>query len=259
MAAIWRRSSQLHRLPFHLQSLRVISARPLAARLLAHPPSPAQDPYILRNHLGSLECRLCLTLHTNEGSYLAHTQGKKHQTNLARRAAREAQQQATWADAQRLITGPGHAETEKKRFIKIGRPGYKITKVREPSATNDDDEESGGRMGLLFQVHLPEIKEGVRPLHRFMGSFEQHVELQNRAWQYLVVRLAPLFASPASLAADARRASGGGRAIRDDCVQAAGARDRSLGWRAVQCHAGRKAKGGAGHVEQLGRRYQDFQ
>ncbi|PWN96722.1 hypothetical protein FA09DRAFT_331183 [Tilletiopsis washingtonensis] len=191
MAAIWRRSSQLHRLPFHLQSLRVISVRPLAARLLAHPPSPAQDPYILRNHLGSLECRLCLTLHTNEGSYLAHTQGKKHQTNLARRAAREAQQQATWADAQRLITGPGHAETEKKRFIKIGRPGYKITKVREPSSTNDDDEESGGRMGLLFQVHLPEIKEGVRPLHRFMGSFEQHVELQNRAWQYLVVAAEP--------------------------------------------------------------------
>ncbi|KAG1757775.1 hypothetical protein EDB19DRAFT_1891471 [Suillus lakei] len=50
----------------------------------------AKDPYILRNHLGSLECRLCLTLHTNEGSYLAHTQGKKHQTNLARRAARDA-------------------------------------------------------------------------------------------------------------------------------------------------------------------------
>jgi len=31
-----------------------------------------------------------LTLHTNEGSYLAHTQGKKHQNNLAQRAAKEA-------------------------------------------------------------------------------------------------------------------------------------------------------------------------
>ena len=28
-------------------------------------------------------------MHTNEGSYLAHTQGKKHQINLARRAQRE--------------------------------------------------------------------------------------------------------------------------------------------------------------------------
>ena len=65
----------------------------------------------MRNHLGSYECKLCLTLHTNEGivqglygncgditccrllpgSYLAHTQGKKHQINLARRAAREKQ------------------------------------------------------------------------------------------------------------------------------------------------------------------------
>lgn len=43
----------------------------------------------MKNHLGSYECKLCLTLHANEGSYLAHTQGKKHQTNLARRAAKD--------------------------------------------------------------------------------------------------------------------------------------------------------------------------
>lgn len=78
-----------------------------------------KDPYFMKNHLGSYECKLCLTLHNNEarkciislakknkkpvsilhlcllvimqtfklssllqGSYLAHTQGKKHQTNL---------------------------------------------------------------------------------------------------------------------------------------------------------------------------------
>lgn len=49
-----------------------------------------KDPYIMKNHLGSYECKLCLTLHNNEGNYLAHTQGKKHKTNLARRAAKEA-------------------------------------------------------------------------------------------------------------------------------------------------------------------------
>ena len=43
------------------------------------------DPYFMRNHLGSYECKLCLTLHMNEGSYLAHTQGKRHQQNLKRR------------------------------------------------------------------------------------------------------------------------------------------------------------------------------
>lgn len=38
----------------------------------------AKDPYLMRNHLGTYECKLCLTLHTNEGNYLAHTQRKKH-------------------------------------------------------------------------------------------------------------------------------------------------------------------------------------
>src|SRR5205085_3206604 len=49
-----------------------------------------KDPYFMKNHLGIYECRLCLTLHNNEANYLSHTQGKKHQTNLARRAAKEA-------------------------------------------------------------------------------------------------------------------------------------------------------------------------
>ena len=45
----------------------------------------SKDPYFMRNHLGTYECKLCLTLHNNEGNYLAHTQGKRHQQNLARR------------------------------------------------------------------------------------------------------------------------------------------------------------------------------
>lgn len=78
----------------------------------------AKDPYILRTHLGTLECRLCLTLHINEGSYLAHTQGKKHQTNLARRAAKDNKEQefAYQPPAQQDLV-------RKKVFVKIGRPG----------------------------------------------------------------------------------------------------------------------------------------
>jgi hypothetical protein len=49
----------------------------------------AKDPYLVRNHLGSYECKLCLTLHRDEANYLAHTQGKKHQQGLARRAHME--------------------------------------------------------------------------------------------------------------------------------------------------------------------------
>jgi splicing factor 3A subunit 2 len=39
----------------------------------------------MKNHLGSYECKLCLTIHIGEGSYLAHTQGKRHQENISRR------------------------------------------------------------------------------------------------------------------------------------------------------------------------------
>lgn len=171
-----------------------------------------QDPYILRNHLGGLECRLCLTLHTNEGSYLAHTQGKKHQTNLARRAARESRDNPA---AQQQMLAAMQASQKNvvpvKHFIKIGSPGYQVplfclrlsalshgadgryrasqaTKVRDPIT---------GQLGLLFQVHYPQIAQGIKPRHRFMSSYEQHKEPPNRAWQYLLVAsLSPSLLSP---------------------------------------------------------------
>ena len=130
-----------------------------------------QDPYILRNHLGSLECRLCLTLHTNEGSYLAHTQGKKHQTNLARRAARDAK------DTQ-LMIAPAASTVQRKVFLKIGRPGYRVTKVRDADT---------GKEGMMVQVHLPQVKAGVLPRRRFMSAWEQRKEPPNKAYQYLIV------------------------------------------------------------------------
>ena len=77
-----------------------------------------KDPYIIKNHLGTYECKLCLTVHPNEGNYLAHTQGKRHQSNLGRRAAMEAKNAAPVQMVQR--------EPVKKRVMKIGRPGYKV-------------------------------------------------------------------------------------------------------------------------------------
>merc|ERR1711959_544222 len=85
----------------------------------------AKDPYFMKNHLGSYECKLCLTLHNNEGNYLAHTQGKRHQQNLARRAAKEAQDAVPDPQPQSRSKGP-------KKTVKIGRPGYRVTKQRDP-------------------------------------------------------------------------------------------------------------------------------
>lgn len=151
----------------------------------------SKDPYFMKNHLGTYECRLCLTIHTNEGSYLGHTQGKKHQNNLARRAAREAAQSGG-GGALGAVLGTSAAAAAaavastpvipKKNFVKIGRPGYKITKLRDPES---------GIPGLLFQLYYPDSRPGVRPLHRFMSAFEQRVEQPNRLYQYLVVACEP--------------------------------------------------------------------
>ncbi|XP_017351918.2 splicing factor 3A subunit 2 [Ictalurus punctatus] len=134
-----------------------------------------KDPYFMKNHLGSYECKLCLTLHNNEGSYLAHTQGKKHQTNLARRAAKEAKE----APAQ---PAPEKVKVEVKKFVKIGRPGYKVTKQRDPEI---------GQQSLLFQIDYPEIAEGIGPRHRFMSAYEQRIEPPDRRWQYLLLAAEP--------------------------------------------------------------------
>lgn len=146
----------------------------------------AKDPYFMKNHLGTYECRLCLTIHTNEGSYLGHTQGKKHQANLARRAAREAAQNPSAALAGPVpppTAVPGAAPSVPKRtWVKIGRPGYKIMKIRDPLTKY---------LGFLFQIHYPNIRPGEIPRHRIMSAFEQKVEVPNRLYQYLIIVAEP--------------------------------------------------------------------
>lgn len=134
-----------------------------------------KDPYFMKNHLGQYECKLCLTLHNNEGSYLAHTQAKKHQQNLAKRAAKEAK------DSQ-ILPALEKPRPDVKRFVRIGRPGYKVTKQRDPES---------GQHSLFFQVDYPEVAEGIRPRHRFMSAYEQRMEPPDRQWQYLLFAAEP--------------------------------------------------------------------
>jgi len=133
-----------------------------------------KDPYFMKNHLGSYECRLCLTLHTNEGSYLAHTQGKKHQTNLARRQAKEAKET--------VVLPQPKIKVQKKKTMKIGRPGYKVVKQRDPET---------GQKSLLFQIEFAEIDPNFIPKHRIMSAYEQKVEVPDKNYQYLLFAAEP--------------------------------------------------------------------
>ena len=134
-----------------------------------------KDPYFFKNHLGSYECRLCLTLHMNEGSYLAHTQGKKHQSNLQKRIAREAKQ------------GLIHQQVKKKvrrnyGITKIGRPGYKVIKDKLPGSE---------QRTLLFEIEYKEILEGTRPDYRIFNAFEQKMENPDNNYLYLLFAADP--------------------------------------------------------------------
>jgi splicing factor 3A subunit 2 len=153
----------------------------------------AKDPYFMRNHLGSYECKLCLTLHSNDGNYLAHTQGRRHQNNLRRRAAAEARRMpppragdlrgvAGLGGAGAGFGAAGRVERPAVRAVRIGRPGYQITKQREAGS---------GRLSLLFQVKYPEIQAGLQPRHRFMSAFEQRREKPDGRYQYLLFAAAP--------------------------------------------------------------------
>lgn len=149
-----------------------------------------KDPYFMRNHLGSYECKLCLTLHSNEGNYLAHTQGRRHQNNLRRRAAAESRKfpvagrTGSLTDASINRSGGSRSGDgiQKRRAIRIGRPGYQITKQRDPLT---------GQLSLLFQIKYPEIQSGLQPRHRFMSAFEQRREKPDKRYQYLLFAADP--------------------------------------------------------------------
>ena len=127
---------QIHFPPITSNSLSPHSLRRLAMEKI----DLSKDPYFMRNHVGTFECRLCLTVHTNEGSYLAHTQGKKHQVNLARRQQRE-KQAAEQGPGGTAVSVPTNI-VKKTGGVKIGRPGYKVTKCRDPDTK---------QMALLFE------------------------------------------------------------------------------------------------------------
>lgn len=69
-----------------------------------------------------------------------------------------------------------------KSTIKIGRPGYKVTKTRDPVTQ---------QRSLLFEVDYPEAEQGVQPRHRFMSSYEQRVETPDKSYQYLLCACEP--------------------------------------------------------------------
>jgi splicing factor 3A subunit 2 len=156
----------------------------------------AKDPYLIRNHVGSYECRLCFTLHRDEANYLSHTQGKKHQSGLTKRALQDKQrlERDSAKNNNSLLASlqsnrANNASSTKA--VTIGRPAYQVYKSRDPE-TN--------QRCLSFEISYPDIvcdsgtgEALVPPSHRFMSAFEQRIEnpALNRQYQYLLFAAQP--------------------------------------------------------------------
>ncbi|KAH8739397.1 hypothetical protein FG386_000369 [Cryptosporidium ryanae] len=139
----------------------------------------SKDPYYMRNHLGQVECRLCSTIHTNEGSYLSHTQGRKHQTNLAYRASKDKAPQII----QKSERFDGERDEKRESVLKIGQPKYKVTRHRESGA--------GGAYCVYCKFNFSEVSDSCIPGYRIMSCWEQKVEKPDPRYQYLFVGAEP--------------------------------------------------------------------
>jgi splicing factor 3A subunit 2 len=137
-----------------------------------------KDPYFMRNSVGTYECRLCLTVHKTESNYLAHTQGKRHQTNLARRLQRESDLKN---DGERRLAAQQSAAPLEK-VPRIGQPGYRVSKGFDPVSA---------QRYLYFEIDYPLIDNGLQPRHRFMSCYEQKVDPPDDNFQYLLFAALP--------------------------------------------------------------------
>lgn len=134
------------------------------------------DPYVFKNHLGILECKLCLTTHMSESSYITHTTGRRHQLNLMRRAENEKKNQ-------KLHQNKTEVEAIEKRYwSKIGNPKYRVSKIRDPVTLNK---------GLLFIFKLDKIKSGITPQYKLMSCYEQKKEPVDVNYRYLILSAEP--------------------------------------------------------------------
>lgn len=147
------------------------------------------DPYVFRNHLGLLECKLCLTTHVSESSYISHLGGRKHQMNLEKRRVLD-EKYANSNNQPRATTVLSINNIPKRRWDKIGKPEYKLTKVRHPESL---------QVGILLNVKYPKIAVD-EPFFRFMSYYELSTKNQTALKtddsdpdtnQYLVVSAEP--------------------------------------------------------------------
>ena len=182
----------------------------------------SRDPYFMRNHLGTYECRLCLTVHTHEANYLTHTQGRKHQHNLAKRAAlmaqrQQQQQQLNEESNEMSLSSTSTSSVQSKPLDATEKKSQPSSKYGIPKSSvriihTNDQQQQQQKMGILICVHYPDLYfhtavayshtndsvslhkndsvpyVGCKPVFRIVGAMEQSMDMPiNPNYQYIVI------------------------------------------------------------------------
>lgn len=150
--------------------------------LLLSNTSLGNDPYVFKNNLGILECKLCLTTHMNETSYLTHRNGRRHVINLMRRSEFEEKKRLKQQNGQDADTQDLGPALPKRKWHPIGKPQYSVHKIRHPHT---------GNKGLRLEINVNNIDPKGTPMYRLMSCFEQKAEAPDPKFQYLIVSCEP--------------------------------------------------------------------
>nr|CAN69421.1 hypothetical protein VITISV_037973 [Vitis vinifera] len=131
----------------------------------------AKDPYFMRNHLGR-----AIIWPTHKGRGIRRIWPRELLVRPKRRLRSHSPTSAKspYARQERFV--------QLGLRIKIGRPGYRVTKQFDPETK---------QRSLLFQIEYPEIEDLAKPRHRFMSSFEQRVQSFDKRYQYLLFAAEP--------------------------------------------------------------------
>jgi splicing factor 3A subunit 2 len=173
-----------------------------------------------KNHLGQILCRLCSTQHRDDENFIVHLESQRHAKNLQsieRAKEQHMREQEALKALQAKQQHDEHAEMINGALggVAVGGgpsgPGgpRRAPRIGKPSVNyHVEPDHATGRCKVLFELGYPlAATDGddaaMRPLHRWLNTYEQSVEAKDDGTVYLVFACEPYetvaYAFPARL------------------------------------------------------------
>ena len=152
------------------------------------------NEFYSRNNRGLVRCRLCDTVHRDEENFIVHLSAKRHVSNLERLQAARQQVRSQQQDKERLVQQSVNSTHKAPRPAVDPRTASKPSgpRVGKPVVTYRLEPDAQLKIcRVWFNIDYPHVDETCRPLHRWISTYEQHVEPQDERWKYLLFACDP--------------------------------------------------------------------